>query len=247
MKPHQLETILKLIHPPLGGSHMYVGSIMHTNLITVSPKATLVEAKELIDKWAIDHLLVLNAKGKLVGILSDRDLKQNWASPANTLSTHELGYLLEKILVEMIMIKTVVTITTETTIERAAFIMQSNNISALPVLENDDLVGIITSTDVMEVLLQAIGMSEESVRISVLVKDRIGAIADVSAILRDKAINIQSMITLPMPNYPEINQLVLRLSGDDGPRAVALLNKNHFKVLTRYVKDLTPYLPDLDG
>ncbi|MEJ2136393.1 MAG: CBS domain-containing protein, partial [Desulfofustis sp.] len=147
---------------------MYVGSIMHTNLITVSPKATLVEAKELIDKWAIDHLLVLNAKGKLVGILSDRDLKQNWASPANTLSTHELGYLLEKILVEMIMIKTVVTITTETTIERAAFIMQSNNISALPVLENDDLVGIITSTDVMEVLLQAIGMSEESVRISVL-------------------------------------------------------------------------------
>lgn len=226
---------------------MYIGSIMHTNLITVSPETTLVEAKELIEKWAIDHLLVVNAKGKLVGILSDRDLKQNWASPANTLSTHELGYLLEKILVEMIMVKTVVTITTETTIERAAFIMQNHNINALPVMENEELVGIITTTDVMGVLLQAIGMSEESVRIAVLVKDRIGAIADVSSILRDQEINIQSLITLPIRDYPDINQLVLRLSGDDGPRAVALLNKNHFKVLTRYVKDLTPYLPDLDG
>lgn len=224
---------------------MYVGRIMHTNLITVSPKATLVEARELIEKWAIDHLLVVGNKGKLVGIISDRDLKQYWASPANTLSTHELGYLLEKILVEMIMVKTVVTITTETTIERAAFIMQVNNINSLPVMEDEDLVGIITSTDVMGVLLEAIGMNEESVRIAVLVKDRIGAIADVSAILRDQAINIQSMITLPIREHPDVNQLVLRLSGDDGPRAVALLNKNHFKVLTRYVRDLSPFLPDL--
>ncbi|RZW20936.1 MAG: CBS domain-containing protein [Desulfobulbaceae bacterium] len=224
---------------------MHVGRIMHTNLITVSPQATLVEAREMINRWGIDHLLVVDAKEKLVGIISDRDLKLYWASPANTLSSHELSYLLEKILVEMIMIKTVKTITTETTIERAAFIMQTNNINALPVLENEDLVGIITSTDVMGVLLQAIGMSEDSVRIAVLVKDRIGAIADVSSILRDKAINIQSLITLPLRDYPDINQLVLRLSGEDGPRAVALLNKNHFKVLTRYVKDLSPYLPDL--
>jgi acetoin utilization protein AcuB len=97
----------------------------------------------------------------------------------------------------------------------------------------------------MGVLLEAIGMNEESVRITVLVKDRIGAIAEVSAILRDQAINIQSMITLPIREHPDVNQLVLRLSGDDGPRAVALLNKNHFKVLTHYVKDLSPFLPDL--
>lgn len=222
---------------------MYIGTIMHTNLITVSPEATLVEAKELIDKWAIDHLLVVNAKDKLVGIISDRDLKQYWASPANTLSTHELGYLLEKILVKMIMVKTVVTVTTETTIERAAFIMQSHNISSLPVMENDELVGIITSTDVMEVLLEAIGMNENSVRICVLVNDRIGKIAELGALLRDIGVNIESLITWPLRDHPGVHQLVLRLSGDDGPRAVATLNKHKFKVLTRYVKDLTPYLP----
>jgi acetoin utilization protein AcuB len=222
---------------------MYVGRIMHTNLITVSPKATLVEAKELIEKWAIDHLLVVNDKGKLVGILSDRDLKQYWASPATSLSTHELNFLLEKLLVEMIMVKTVVTITTETTIERAAFIMQNNNINSLPVMEDDELVGIITSTDVMGVLLDAIGMSEDSVRICVLVRDQIGTLADLAAILRDHDINIQSLITWPLRNYPEINQLVLRLSGEDGPRAVAILNKKKYKVLTRYVKDLSTYMP----
>lgn len=226
---------------------MYIGRIMHTNLITVAPETSLVEAKELLEKWTIDHLLVVNDQDKLVGIISDRDLKLYWASPANTLSTHELGYILEKIQVEMIMVKTVVTITTETTIERAAFIMQSHNINSLPVLENEELVGIVTSTDVMEVLLEAIGMNEESVRICVLVSHRIGKIAEVGALLRDLGINIQSMITWPVRDYPDVYQLVLRLSGDDGPQAVATLNKNNFKVLTRYVKDLSPYLPSLDG
>lgn len=225
---------------------MYIGRIMHTNLITVSPGATLVEARKLLESKRIDHLLVVNDSGKLVGLLSDRDLKQYWASPANTLSAHELGYLLEKILVKMIMVKTVLTITTETTIERAAHIMQTNNINSLPVMENGELVGIITSTDVMGVLLDAIGMNEESVRICVLVSDRIGTIAEVSALLRDLNINIESMITWPLRDHPGTHQLVIRLSGDDGPRAVAALNKKHYKVLTRYVKDLSPYLPVQD-
>ncbi|MBE0584896.1 MAG: CBS domain-containing protein, partial [Desulfofustis sp.] len=148
---------------------MYIGRIMHTDLITISPDASLVEARKLIESRNIDHLLVVNDKDKLVGILSDRDLKQYWASPATTLSTHELTYLLEKILVKMIMVKAVTTITPETTIERAAHIMQTRNINSLPVMEQGELVGIVTSTDVMGILLEAIGMNEDSVRLCVLV------------------------------------------------------------------------------
>ena len=223
---------------------MYIGRIMHTDLITIGPDATLVEARELIESKNIDHLLVVDESDKLVGLVSDRDLKQYWASPATTLSSHELSYLLEKILVKMIMVKTVVTVTPETTIERAAYTMQLNNINSLPVMDQGELVGIITSTDVMGVLLEAIGIQEDSVRLCVLVANRIGAIAEVSALLRDLDINIQSLVTWPVRNHAGIHQLVLRLSGDDGPRAVAALNKNNMKVLTRYVKDLTPYLPD---
>jgi acetoin utilization protein AcuB len=223
---------------------MYIGRVMHTDLITISPDASLVEARELIESENIDHLLVVNDQDKLVGLLSDRDLRQYWASPATSLSNHELAYLLDKILVKMIMVKTVTTITPETTIERAAHIMQTSNINSLPVMEQGELVGIITSTDVMGVLLEAIGMYEDSVRICVLVNHRIGAIAEVSAILRDLGVNIESLVTWPVRKYPGTHQLVLRLSGDDGPKAVAALNKNNFKVLTRYVKDLSPYLPD---
>jgi acetoin utilization protein AcuB len=223
---------------------MYVGRIMHTDLITVSPNASLVEANELVEKHGIDHLLVVNDEGTLVGLLSDRDLKRYWASPATTLSAHELSYVLEKLPVRIMMIKTIVTVSPDTTIERAAFIMQNHNINSLPVMENGKLLGIITSTDVMDVLLEAIGMQEDSVRLIILVQNRIGTIAEITALLSDNQINIESLITWPMRRYPGVHQLVVRLSGEDGPKAVAVLNRAKFKVMTRYVEDLTPYLPE---
>ena len=222
---------------------MYIDSIMHTDLITVSPKTTLVEAREVIEKEQIDHLLVVNDKKKLVGIVSDRDLKQNWASPATSLSTHELNYLLQKVLVSMIMIKTVVTVTTSTTIERAAYIMQQNRISALPVMEDDELVGIITSTDVMAVLLQAIGISDDSVRLSIYVNDTIGKLAEVAEALKDQGINIQSLFCWPENRHPGITQMVLRVASQDGEKAITTLNSKGFKVKNRYEKDITPFIP----
>ena len=63
---------------------MYIGRIMHTNLVTISPEATLVDAKDLVEKEKISHLLVVDDKEKLVGVLSEEDLKQNWASPGRS-------------------------------------------------------------------------------------------------------------------------------------------------------------------
>lgn len=223
---------------------MYIGRIMRTDLVTVSPETTLVDARDLIEKEKIDHLLVIDKKKTLVGILSDRDLKQNWASPATSLSTHELNYLLQKVLVNMIMIKTVVTVPTDTTIERAAYIMQQHNISSLPVMEDGQLVGIITSTDVMGVLLNAIGMSDDSMRLGVFVKDTIGKLADVSAILRDEKINIQSLLCWPEKNHPGVTQLLMRVASRDGNKAINALNDKGFKVKSTYAKDITPYLPE---
>ena len=222
---------------------MYIDSIMHTDLITVSPETTLVQARDLIEEKQIDHLLVVNAKKKLVGIVSDRDLKQYWASPATSLSTHELNYLLEKVVVSMIMVKTVVTVSISTTIERAAYVMQQNRISALPVMDGDELVGIITSTDVMGVLLQAIGISDESVRLSIYVKDTIGRLAEVADTLKDQNINIQSLFCWPENRHPGITQMVLRVAAQDGEKATATLNNKGFKVKKGFVKDITPYLP----
>ena len=222
---------------------MYIGRIMHTDLVTIAPETTLVEARDIIADKKIEHLLVVNKKGKLVGVVSDRDLKQNWASPATALSTHELNYLLQKVEVSMIMVKAVVTVTPDTTIERAAFIMQANNISSLPVMAGDELVGIITSTDVMDVLLQAIGMSDNSMRLGVFVEDTIGSLADVTSIMKMEGVNIQSFFCWPVKDYPGITHLVMRVASDDGERAIKALENGGFRVLTKYEKDITPYLP----
>jgi acetoin utilization protein AcuB len=222
---------------------MYVGRIMHTDLITVSPTTSLEDASILVKKKKIDHLPVINDSGKLVGILSDRDLKRYWASPATTLSNHELNYLLQQVIVEMIMITPVITITPNTTVERAALIMQENDINALPVMENNELVGIITSTDVMGVLLSAIGISDDSIRLGVMVTNSIGSLAKLSDLLSKENINIQSLFSWPEKEFDGVFQLVMRIPKNDGPKAVDALKANGYKVIESYVKDITPFLP----
>ncbi|MGI6638992.1 MAG: CBS domain-containing protein [Desulfobulbus sp.] len=225
---------------------MYIGSIMRTELITVSPKTSLVEARDLLDQNNIDHLLVVK-NGKLVGVLSDRDLKQNWASPATTLSAHELAYLLQKLTVDMIMVRTVVTATPDTTIERAAYIMQTHDISSLPVTANSDLVGIVTSTDVMGVLLDAIGMSDDSIRLSLFIDDQIGRLAQVTAALSEAQINIQSFFCYPVAGHSGISQLVIRVDKKDGEQAKEALASKGFKAMTKYSADISSFLPSAPG
>lgn len=223
---------------------MYVGRIMHTKLVTVSPETTLVAARKIVEEKNIDHLLVVDEDDVLVGVISDRDLKQNWASPATSLSAHELTYLLEKVVVKMIMVKAVVTVSPDTTVERAAYIMQTNNINSLPVMKAGKLVGIITSTDVMGVLLQAIGLNKDSVRLAVLVHDSIGALAEVATLLKQEHINIESLFSWPLTDHPVVHQLVFRVDAADGLKAANVLSEGGYKVITKYEEDITKFLPE---
>ena len=222
---------------------MYVGNVMRTALVTVPPDTTLLSAQDILEKNRINHLLVVDADGELLGIVSDRDLKKSWASSATTLSKNELMYLLDQVTVFSIMAKKTIAITPGTTIERAALLMNQNRINALPVLEGKDLVGIITSSDVIKILLEAIGIDKDSARLTVLVKDRIGVISDISQTLRNQGINIRSLFTWPENDHPGVYYLVIRVPADSGEKAAASLTDSGFKVLSHYVKDLGPYLP----
>jgi acetoin utilization protein AcuB len=223
---------------------MYVGRIMRSDPITLPPDTSIVKARDIIAERKIAHLLIVDKKDQLIGIVSDRDLKQSWASPATTLSAHELNYILKQLTLEAIMRTKIITVTPGTTIERAANIMQENRISALPVVENEKLVGIITTTDVMGVLLEAIGIDRDSFRFAVLVKDRIGTVATVSKILEEKGINIRSLVTWPERKHPGVYQLVMRVAAADQEPAVSALKDAGFFVLSEYVEDLSPYLPN---
>ena len=222
---------------------MYVGTVMGTDLATVAPETSLVAAQEILEQKKINHLLIVDSENELRGIVSDRDLKRSWASSATTLSKNELMYLLDQVTVADIMTRQTLTITPATTIERAALLMNQHRINALPVLEDNELVGIITSRDVMRVLLEAVGIETDSSRLTILVKDRIGVISDISQILRAEGINIRSLFTWPEKTHPGVYYLVVRVPAVDGDKAAACLEKEGFKVLTAYTQDLDPYQP----
>ena len=223
---------------------MYVGWNMKTYLITASPDTSVLKAREMMDTHKISHLPVTDGKAHLLGIVTDRDLKQAWASPASTLSIYELTYILQKLTVEAIMTTDVITATPDLTIERAALIMHDHKIGALPVVEGKRLVGIITCTDLMEVLLMALGMGEESGRLSVLARNRIGVLAEIGRTMQQAAINILSIVTTPLRGYEDVWQLIMRVNLAVQPEAVKVLEQAGFKVITHYVENVTPYLPD---
>lgn len=175
---------------------MLVEDVMQRPVITVTPQTTLPEALRLSRTRGVRHLPVLE-EGKLVGIISDRDLKRAMASPAIALERHELTYLLEKVSVEEIMTRSVMTAVPELPLEEAARVMVKEKISALPVTAEGCLVGIVTETDVLDLFVRAMGAGEPSSRLDVVVPQGGVSLADVVHAIEDAETSISSIVTLP--------------------------------------------------
>ncbi|ABK17600.1 CBS and ACT domain-containing protein [Syntrophobacter fumaroxidans] len=222
---------------------MYVGWYMKTKLLTITPETSVFKAREMMDNHRISHLPVTDGKAHLVGLVTDRDLRQVWASPATTLSVHELTYVLQKLTVANVMTRNVVTATPDMHIERAALIIHDKKFGALPVVKDDRLVGIITVTDLMQVVLTALGLSDNTKRLSLLAVDRIGLLAEVCNYMAQAGINISSVLFVPLVAHPDVWQVILRVNTDVYDKAVSILTEAGYKVITQYVEDLTAYLP----
>ncbi|MGD9139709.1 MAG: CBS domain-containing protein, partial [Desulfobacterales bacterium] len=125
---------------------MLVKNWMSKNVITVDVNDSMPDATKLLKENDIRMLPVMK-KGKLVGIVTDRDLKKASASDATTLEVHELLYLLTKIKVKDIMTSDVITVPPDFTVEETAQVLQKNRISGMPVVDAEErLVGVITQS-----------------------------------------------------------------------------------------------------
>ena len=152
---------------------MLIKGRMSSPVITVEPNLPIMEALELMKTKGIRRTPVMK-DGKLVGIISDKDLLNAAPSDATSLSVWELNYLLGKITVGEIMTRNVVTVTEDTPIEEAAFLMASKKIGGLPVMSNGRLVGLITETDLFRIFLELMGAQQDGVRVTALVPDKLG-------------------------------------------------------------------------
>ena len=154
---------------------MLVKERMKRDPVTAKKDDSFRYALKLIRKEGIRHLPVLDGK-RLVGIVTDRDLRQSAPSPATTLEVHELNYLLERITIEAIMTKNVITVTPETGLLEAAKLLLTHKIGCLPVVEHEELVGIITEGDMLRALVDRQERAEGDPANELMVEDRPGAL-----------------------------------------------------------------------
>lgn len=175
---------------------MLVKGWMTIDVITVDEDTSMMKASIIMKERKIRCLPVVDKKGKLVGIVSDRDLKDAAPSKATTLDVYELNYLLASMKIKDIMSENVVFLRPDETVEFAAILMLENKISSLPVVnEKDALVGIITQTDIFKVLINIAGVYTGGVQFAFSLEDRPGSIKEAADVIRSYGGRIASILS----------------------------------------------------
>ena len=175
---------------------MIIKDWMTKDVITVDPETSMMRAAKLMKEKGIRRLPVVDDKGKVVGMLSDRDVKEASPSKATTLDVHELYYLLSEIKVKNIMSPNPLTILDTDTVVKCAAIMHDKKISGLPVLnEQGELVGIMTQNEVYRVLLSITGIYHGGIQIGLKLPDQRGTLKEVLDCLRGHKARVISILT----------------------------------------------------
>jgi len=165
---------------------MLVGNRMTSNPITCKPDLSIAEAMEWMKREKVRRFPVVDDKGKLVGIVTDKDLVHASPSSATSLSMWEVSYLLSKVKVAEVMTKKVITIEEDCPIEEAARLMADSKIGGLPVMRDGMLVGIITESDLFKVFLELFGARQKGIRLTLLAPYYKGSLAQISSAITER-------------------------------------------------------------
>jgi len=163
---------------------MFVGERMSHPVISVTPDVPIHDALVMFKKEHIRRAPVMK-DGKLVGIVSERDLLNASPSPVTSLSVWEMNYLMSKVTVKQVMSKKVKTIDIDTPIEEAARIMADSKFGGMPVVRSGQVVGMITETDLFKIFLELMGARTKGIRVTAEIDDAPGSLAKVTKAIAD--------------------------------------------------------------
>ncbi len=181
---------------------MLIKDWMAKDVLTVDENTSLMRATRIMKENNIRKLPVVS-HGKLLGILSDRDVKEASPSKNTSLDIHELYYLLSEMKVNDVMTKEPITMRGTDSLEKAALIMLENKISGIPVLdESERLIGLLSETDVMLGFIHATGIKDGAVQYVFNLPDAPGAVTELVQVLRDNESRIISMLT----SYDDVDE-----------------------------------------
>ncbi len=174
---------------------MLVNDWMSAPVITVDIHDSMNKAVNLMTEHNIGMLPVLE-NGKLVGIVTVRDLKQAAPSSVALFEIKHILYHLTRVKMEGIMTRHPITVRSDTTMEETAEILLENNISGCPVLDHqDELVGIVTKNDIFRAMLSVSGIPKKGIQFGLLVEDRPGAIKELIDLIREHHGRLISILT----------------------------------------------------
>jgi acetoin utilization protein AcuB len=195
---------------------MFISDWMTKKVYTVTPDDNISTAIKLLKEKKIKHLPVVKNDATIVGILSDRDIKDYTPSKATTFEIRELNYILFTTKVREIMVKKVITAPPTMAIEEAAMIMYDNNIGCLPVVENNKIVGIISDKDLFRVLVDITGVRHGGHRFYVVMKDKPGVTGEVLDIVKRHGFTLDSVLTTYEGVKKGHKRVVVRTIGKEG-------------------------------
>jgi acetoin utilization protein AcuB len=176
-------------------AQMLVKNWMSKDIITVNENAPIIDAIKLLKHHNIGRLPVMQ-KCKMVGIVTDRDLKRASASDAVPFEVHELLYLLSKIKIEEVMSKNPISVPPDYTVEETADLFLENEISSTPVIDDQDqLVGIITRKDLFKALISLTGKRNKGIEFAFKVEDRPGSTKALTDIIRNYKGRLMSILS----------------------------------------------------
>jgi acetoin utilization protein AcuB len=203
------------------------------NPVTIGPDASFYEARNLIHEKGVRHLPVVEKNNTLIGIVTDRDIREAAPSDATLLSVQELNYLLGKLKVSSFMTPKpkLITITPDTIIEEAVQLMHDNKIGCLPVVEDGKLYGIFTETDALDHLVDIFGFKQKGTRITLALEDKAGSMLGILEVFKKHNINIISIVT---PSFMVEGKRIaaIRIKTEDYKDVVKDLEKASYDVLS---------------
>lgn len=204
---------------------MIVEDIMNRDVVTLTEDATIQEAIDALNKHRIRHIPIVDDEQRVIGIVTDRDIRD--AGPSILDKDHQVD--LEQPL-SLIMNRHVITAHPLDFVEEISSDFYEHHIGCLPIVEDDKLVGIVTETDILHTLVQLMGAHQPSSQIEVRVENITGKLADIAALFKKNNINITSVLVYPCED-PKYKILVFRIQTMDPRQIIAHIEKEGYTIV----------------
>ena len=175
---------------------MAVKDFMTRKVIYISPDTTVAHAADIMRAQELHRLPVIE-NDQLVGLVTEGTIAEASPSKATSLSIYEMNYLLNKTKIKDIMIRDVVTVSQFASLEDATYLMLKNKIGILPVVDNQQVYGVITDRDVFRGFLEIAGYGEEGIRVRFITEDEVGVLEKIVHLIVEENLNISNAVNIP--------------------------------------------------